>query len=116
MSMPYLPASLRRLARKSVPSYMAIYERQDLTIHGSVRDITEHGVGIKGISASQGETKTFVITPDEFVEVDPFEFEAICRWALETPDGEVASGFEITAIADKDLHELRKMINLITST
>lgn len=104
---------LRRLTRRPVPSHMAIYERHDLGIQGIVRDITEHGVGIKGITATEGELKTFVITPDDYVEVDPFGFEAVCRWVLETPDGEHASGFEITAIAEKDLRELRKMINLI---
>lgn len=103
----------RRLERNRVAAYMAIYERQDLEIRGLVRDITERGVGIKGIKAAQGETKTFLITPDEFVEVDPFQFEAICRWVLETPDGEYASGYEITDIGEKDLKELRKMIKLI---
>lgn len=103
----------RRLKRKLVPAHMAIYERHDLGIMGIVRDITERGVGIKGITATEGEIKTLVITPDEFVEVDPFEFEAVCRWVLETPDGERASGFEITAIGEKDLRELKKMINLI---
>lgn len=107
--------SRRKLVRNAIATYMAVYERQDLTIHGSVRDITEGGVGIKGIRAAEGETKTFVVTPDEFVEVDPFEFKAICRWVLETPDGDYATGFQITEIAEKDLQELRKMVKLITS-
>ncbi len=104
---------LRKRVRKPAPSHMAIYERHNLGIQGIVRDITENGVGIKGITATVGELKTFLITPDEFVEMDPFEFEAVCRWVLETPDGEHASGFEITAIGENDLRELKKMINLM---
>ena len=105
----------RRLNRTKVRTLLPIYETRDFLLKGRVRDINEKGVGIQGIQAIQGELKEFVIASDEFVEVDPFVFEAECRWVKKEDNEEIFSGFEITKISDASLQELRRLIQLLLS-
>jgi hypothetical protein len=81
---------------------------------GTVRDITEKGLGITGIQAEIGESKTFAFVADEFVTVGPFSFKAVCRWMERgRPEGSVG-GFEITEISADDMDKLRQMIEDLT--
>lgn len=84
-------------------------------IDGIVRDLSEKGVGIAGVPAQLGDVKTFLVFHDELVLVEPFMFEARCRWvARKEPRNEVVTGFQITHISEKDREELRKLIRLVT--
>ena len=79
-----------------------------------VRDISEMGVGTSGIEAKFCEKRTFVVICNEFVDVDPIEFDAVCRWAKQAEEGEYHAGFEIVHISNEDLAELRKLIHNIS--
>lgn len=105
----------RRLNRTKVRTVLPIYETRDLEVRGTVQDINEKGVGIRGIRAMEGEVKELVIASDDFVEVDPFVFEATCRWAKKGDDGQYSGGFEITRITEASSHELRKLIQFLLS-
>ncbi len=110
----------RHYLPKPVPIYESkdvvnIYERKDLQNKGRVNDITERGLGVVGLDATVGETKSFVIVADEFVELDPFSFDATCRWVQLEESGEYSAGFEIGRISERALKELRKLIELLTS-
>ncbi|MEW6350158.1 MAG: hypothetical protein AB1646_13915 [Thermodesulfobacteriota bacterium] len=108
----YLPNPVPIYESKDVVS---IYERKDLQNKGRVNDITEKGVGVVGLDVREGETKSFVIVADEFVELDPFSFDATCRWVQLEASGEYSAGFEITKISERALNELRKLIERLTS-
>jgi hypothetical protein len=105
----------RLLVRNLVPTNVFVYEKADLGTRGVVHDITERGIGVREIETQVGELKRFLVTPDEFLQIDPFDFEATCRWTQKSPEGFVAAGFEITRIEEKGFTELRKMIHLIKS-
>ncbi len=84
-------------------------------IKGRVRDITEDGIGLAGIESEVDELKRLIILGDEFGEVDPFDFEAICRWIRkESGEGDYLSGFQITNISDENMGKLRQLIRIVT--
>jgi hypothetical protein len=81
---------------------------------GTVRDITEKGVGVRGIKARVDEVKTFVIPANDFFEIDPIVFEARCRW-LGPQDRATDSigGFQIVNISETSLQQLRKLLHAL---
>lgn len=81
---------------------------------GKIRDMTEKGLGIMGIEAKVGETKSFAIDPGEFATVGPFSFKAVCRWIERSNPGEFVCGFAITDISADALEKLRRLISELT--
>jgi hypothetical protein len=91
-----------------------VYEEGSSEIQGRVHDITEKGIGIRGLSLKVDEVKTLVVLGDAFGVVAPFELRAICRWSgLDGNDGQYAAGFQILEISNEAMEELRKLIKLI---
>ena len=82
---------------------------------GVVRDITEEGLGTKGIDAAVDEVKTLMILGDVLDQVPPFVFKAQCRW-IKTGEAndDMVAGFQIVKILDRDLERLRRLVELIT--
>ncbi|MFH0824674.1 MAG: hypothetical protein V2B18_18115 [Pseudomonadota bacterium] len=106
---------IRQDPRNYVVVPLPIYDLDDIAIEGNVVDITEHGVQVAGIEAKMGETKRFLIQPDEFVDVFPFQFDAVCRWVdLKKEPGTCLGGYEITGISQGGVHQLLKLIRLLT--
>ncbi len=100
--------------RHEVDFEVLIYEASRPEIHGTVRDISEEGVGVAGIEANRGEVKTLVVLGDELGEFSSFEFEAYCRWRFaEAEIGTYLTGFAISKISENDLRQLRKLLRLI---
>jgi hypothetical protein len=104
----------REIPRTSLSYPVPIYEKTDLGVKGTVFDINEKGVGVKGIQSDVGDKKTFVIIAEDHIDIDPLTFEAECRWVRKGEDGDCESGHRITHIGDKDLTELRKWIRLVS--
>lgn len=97
--------------RHGLDFVIPVYDIQFPEVHGRVRDINEEGLGVTGISAGIHDVKTLVVLGDEFGEVAPFEFEAVCKWVKrDVADGRSLAGFRITNISEYDLQELRKLI------
>jgi hypothetical protein len=106
--------SARLLLRHGVDFALHIYEEENPDIFGNVLDITEGGVGLRGIEATIGVSKNFAIPADEFLGVARVEFRARCRWVnKEKPTGKWIGGFEITSISAEGLVEIRKLVQLI---
>jgi uncharacterized protein (DUF433 family) len=101
----------RQAARHFLAVTVDVYESERPEIRGILSDITEKGIAIAGIEARVGETTTFVIPAENFVGVDPIEFEARCRWATKEKDtGEWFAGFQIAKISPKCLEDLKGLI------
>jgi hypothetical protein len=85
----------------------------DLTDSGNkglIIDIDEHGVGIKGIKSEKGKVLPLAVLGDEFGSIEPFEFNAVCRWTrIDNLQG-YAAGFQIEHISDLDVACLRKLL------
>ena len=93
---------------------LPIYDVDDPTVEGLVWDISEKGVQLSGIEARVNQRKTFFIQANDFGSFSPFSFEAECRWVTTEPEsGQCLCGFEILGISDKDMDELRKVIDLL---
>ena len=91
-----------------------IYDKANPQNRGTIRDLSDEGVGTRGLTVQPDETKTLIVEPDSFLEVDPFSFQARCRWSRIADDGESNAGFEIIFISGSDLVELQKLIQLMT--
>jgi hypothetical protein len=102
--------SMRRAVRVPAPYPVEIRDKKDLNNHGMVRDISELGVGVEGIKTKANDERSLVIMCDEIVDIDPIEFDAVCRWAKTVNDGTFSAGFEITHISDLARTELKKLI------
>jgi hypothetical protein len=64
-----VPEKLRASKRHRAGLHEApIYEMKNPGVGGTIRDVNEHGIGVKGIKAEVGEAKTLVIGGDEFGE------------------------------------------------
>jgi hypothetical protein len=108
------PTHAPRAPRYSIDFELPVWEERVPQEKGLVLDITEGGIGILGLAASMGEVKTLVMFSEEFLEIDPISVEAVCRWAKrEGESGHWVCGFQIVGIQDKDLQDLRKVIELL---
>jgi hypothetical protein len=106
--------SVRLLFRQVVNFELPIYEKEKPKTLGVVLDITEGGVGLKGIEAITGESKNFTIPASKFFDVARVEFRARCRWVnREESTGKCIGGFEITNISPGASVELLKWVQLI---
>ena len=82
---------------------------------GRIIDLSEVGVGVSGLEAQVGELKSLVVVPDEFLEAEPFSFEAKCRWSRMGDEDKICNaGFEITDISEGDYIQLLELLQLMT--
>jgi hypothetical protein len=110
-----LSASLRGVERCYLDFELPIVDTGPPEIDGTVRDITEKGVGVVGIPAQPGDIRTLLVLHDELIMIEPFIFEARCQWVSKKKPGvDCVAGFQITHISEKDLKELRNLIDLVT--
>jgi hypothetical protein len=95
---------------------LPIFDLDDLSMdHYYVRDLSEKGVQIAGMSIEVGAKKTFVVQIDDFADFLPFHFGAVCKWNKPaTDDAPKISGFSIEHISEDCLEELRKVLATIT--
>lgn len=94
---------------------MAIYELDDLTTEYTLEYFTEKGIKVTGLDARIGEKRNFMVQPDEFADVFPFVFEAVCRWVDKDPAKKaITAGFDITSISKTGFDELSKLIRAVT--
>lgn len=101
---------MRQLVRAPLEFDLPIYELDNPVSEGRVRNVTEQGVGVAGIEARVGETKTLVIEASEIAAFDAITFNAQCRWVKKKVSGEYSAGFEITRITKDNLDRLRQLV------
>jgi len=109
-----VPEEIRAYERYYLDFETPVYEMGKPDVYGKVLDVAEFGVGLAGIETAIGEIKRLVVLGDPFGEAAAFEFDAKCRWVNRLDDGSCVAGFQIVNIGERDLHELRKLINLVT--
>ena len=106
-------AERRRKPRSFLFVLVPAYDTSIRGVEARFHDVSEQGLQVAGIQSEPGESKTLIVRADGFVNVSSFQVTAECRWAqTEGPGGECVAGFQITAISDEDLEELKKLILL----
>jgi hypothetical protein len=109
------PSEARKLERYCLDFLCSIYDADNPGVAGTVRDISEKGVGVEGILARPGDIMTFVVTPEEFLDVYSFRFRAECRWnSVDAETQSLLAGFRIISITEQDLDRLKTLIPLLT--
>lgn len=82
---------------------------------GFIRDISENGIRVAGMSSKVGDSRTFSLPIEDPLESDPLEFEAVCRWSEEKGRRKkyMVNGFEITSISEEARQRLLVLIELL---
>jgi PilZ domain len=107
--------SIRQEPRCYMVMRLPITDMDNLNADCYVKDLSEKGVRICNLRVDVGERKNFLIQASEYADVQPFSFEAECRWVKNETDKErQVAGFEITRISEDDLSQLREFIQAAT--
>jgi hypothetical protein len=103
---------IRQDARITIDFPLRVQDCDHPYKQGIVRDLSQKGIGILGIKARVGETRTLVVRLNGIGDCSAVKFEAKCRWVIQTEaEGqECLAGFEITGIDNAALNELRKVL------
>lgn len=106
--------SARRCPRADLTIHIPIYDLDD-SATGLLRDISEIGLRVAGIEASVGQTKTFQIPIDTFMQADPLLVVTKCRWVKTKGKNRKypVAGFEILDLSEKDRETIREFIKLL---
>ncbi len=108
-----VPDMVRSQRRYPVDLNIPVYDINRPDRVGRLRDVSEGGMGTRGIEAGVGETKTLVIGGDEFGEYATFVLDVTCKWgALGADDGFIA-GFEISNISLGSMGEFNLLTELV---
>lgn len=101
----------RFLRRHKIELPVLIYDANDPTIHGEVQDISERGIRVQNMDTKLDEIKSLVVLANEYFSIDPFRFQAQCRWTGPTKNERgMLAGFEIIEISEESLKSLAKFI------
>jgi hypothetical protein len=102
---------ITRLPRKDIYVPLPVQDVDNPDVLGIVVNISERGLGVKGLKAEVEEIKKLAIKPDKFLELKTVTFKAKCRWVKPNDDPqEILSGFETVSIAHEELEELKNLI------
>lgn len=104
-------SGIRRYPRKHIDFPLLVYDNVDQIETGSVIDVSEKGVRIRGLNTKVGDVRTFIVRFGPPNKGQPFVFEAICRWVDEEDDPKKSvAGFEITSISSIDAKALHNLV------
>ena len=107
--------SIRLIPRDFIEVPLPICDAEDPKNMGTITDVTENGLGVRGIRVQTGETKTLVFFSDRLFPVGPFALQARCRWVTNgNGSGQIDSGFEITSISEAGSRQLKKIVEWVT--
>jgi hypothetical protein len=105
---------ITRLPRKDIYVPLPVQDVDNPDVLGIVVNISERGLGVKGLKAEVEETKKLIIKPDKFLELNAVTLKAKCRWVKPNDDPqEILAGFETVAINQDQLQELKNLIETI---
>ncbi len=105
----------RRLPRHFALFTITIQDADDLSVTGTLNDITEKGLQVSGMRTQIGAVKSFLVRSDVFTVFPPLMLSAVCKWIKPGNRSEDhVAGFEITGISRHDMEGLRKLITQLT--
>jgi hypothetical protein len=102
----------RRIPRTRLAFELPVYDADNPSCTGLVRDISERGLRVAGYTPDITKTKRFMVRPEQFPDIRSFDLQVECRWKdkKEASTEYYLAGFEITAISDTSRLEFRKLL------
>lgn len=111
LNLPELIAEFRIRSRKQLEFLIPISDYHNPENTGLVYDISDDGVGARGLRVKAHELKTFIIPTDDYFRADPIIFQGLCRWVDEKDDRwESAAGFKVVKVTRGSLKGLQEII------
>jgi Mor family transcriptional regulator len=108
------PNERRETPRRTPSVPIAVYDISNNGPKGTIKDISEKSLAVRGIGGIVGESKILSILGDDFGMVDPFEVEVECSWSSTgAPGARQVAGFKITRISEPDLRRLQQLIEFV---
>lgn len=105
---------IARSPRKEIYVPLPVHDVTNPAMQGLVINISERGLGVKGLRVVVDEVKWLRIRPDDFLQLRSFTLKAKCRWIKLSDDAQaILAGFEIISIAHEELQELRNLIETL---
>ncbi len=105
---------ITRLPRKEIYLPLPVQDVDNPGVPGIVTNLTDRGLGVKGLRVEVDEVKRLVTRPDKFFQLSPFTFTAKCRWVNPSDhEQEIRAGFEIIYIAHVELQKLRDLMETL---
>jgi hypothetical protein len=105
---------IARLPRKEIYLPLPVHELDNPSRQGMVSNLTDRGIGVKGLRARVDEVKTLVMRPEKLFQLSPFILSAKCRWVKPSDqEQEIQAGFEIIYIVHEELQKLRNLIETL---
>jgi hypothetical protein len=102
---------IRFFRRHKVDLPVVICDVNNPAMRGEVRDVSEKGIGVQKMDTKVDEIKNLVVLANEYFSINPFVFEAQCRWTCPTTDERhLLAGFEIIKISEESSKSLGKFI------
>jgi c-di-GMP-binding flagellar brake protein YcgR len=100
--------------RADLAVYVPIYDIGS-GVSGVLRDISETGLRVAGVTSSVGQAKTFQIPIDTFMQSDPLLIIAECKWVEIKGRRKMypVAGFEIIDLPGRDSEILRNFIKFL---
>ena len=89
-----------------------IYEADVPEKTGLILDLSESGIGVRGIESQMGQEKTLFMNVGDFDDYEPLTFECRCQWisVYDDTQRDLCAGFEITSISEKSLVCLKTVL------
>lgn len=104
---------LRKQERFCLPASATVYDPGRRDYKGELTDLTEKGIGIRGIRVNVRDAQSLVLDCRNFFEGVAIRFDAECAWTEPAEKEEdCLAGFRITQISEADLNHLRNLIKL----
>jgi hypothetical protein len=114
LNLPEIVAELRIRSRKQLEFLLPISDSEHPENVGLVYDISDDGVGTRGLKTEMHEIRTLVIPADDYFRVEPVIFKAVCRWVEKRGDRwESAAGFRVAQLLRGSLTELQEIIRAL---
>jgi DNA-binding HxlR family transcriptional regulator len=103
-----------RLRKHYLAVSAPVYDPENPSSMGAIRDVTENGIGIIGIKANVGDVKSLMIPTQAISSGENIWFEAVCLWSgQDEHNGEPVTAFQITKISEGSLKALRELIDAL---
>jgi hypothetical protein len=102
---------IRFFRRHRVDLPVVICDVNNPAVRGEVRDVSEKGIGVQKMDTKVDEVKNLLVLANEYFSINPFVFEAQCRWTSPTTDERhLLAGFEIIKISEESSKSLGRFI------
>jgi hypothetical protein len=106
--LPEIVAEFRTSRRHHLRVSLPVHDAARPSNQGVICDVSDEGVGVRGIEVLEDEIKTLVVPEYELFRLGPVIFQAVCTWFRNRRGmHDHAAGFMVVEVLKGSLKELR---------